>query len=91
MKTIESITDPIQRKDYLLDLLRDNECQVTFTKVDGTVRSMPCTLKESRLPAKPVTESTKKKSNPDLISVFCTDKNEWRSFRVANVTNIEIL
>jgi uncharacterized protein YdaU (DUF1376 family) len=26
-----------------------------------------------------------KKVNPDIMSVWCLDKKEWRSFRIANV------
>lgn len=69
--------------------------EVTFTKVDGTVRSMPCTLNEAMLPvveqiipAADAPPPRVKKFNPAVISVFCTDKQEWRSFRVENVISV---
>ena len=70
---------------------------VEFTKVDGTVRSMPCTLSETLIPPPPVHETNtdnpidfpapkkEKKQNPDVMNVWCLDKKEWRSFRIANV------
>lgn len=69
--------------------------EVTFTKVDGTVRTMPCTLNEALLPVveqiTPTADTLPprvKKHNPAVMSVFCTDKQEWRSFRVENVISV---
>ena len=84
-------------RDQLSVLLHTGECVVEFTKVDGSVRSMPCTLNEALLPPSPVhitntdnpidfpIPKREKKSNPDIMSVWCLDKKEWRSFRIANV------
>lgn len=81
-----------QRGQYIKDLLVNNHCEVTFTKVDGTVRVMPCTLQATVLPPVPVTETKKeRKVNTENISAWCTDKKEWRSFKIANVTNIRII
>jgi hypothetical protein len=86
----------ITRKQ-LSELLHTGECVVEFTKVDGTVRTMPCTLNEALLPPAPVhitntdnpidfpAPKKEKKVNPDIMSVWCLDKKEWRSFRIANV------
>ena len=91
-ETFLSLLELDQRREYLINLLKENEYTVTFTKVDGTVRSMPCTLDAARLPAQVVTESKKTRAfKPDVVSVFCTDKGEWRSFRVMNVTDIQVL
>ena len=84
-------------REQLSELLHTGECVVEFTKVDGTVRSMPCTLSETLIPPTPVHETNtdnpidfptpkrEKKQNPDVMSVWCLDKKEWRSFRIANV------
>jgi len=75
----------------IVDLLHNNDCEVTFTKLDGSVRVMPCTLRSEALPAK-LNESKKTKAkNETVISAYCLDKQEWRSFKVANVTKIEII
>jgi hypothetical protein len=76
----------------ILDLLHQNDCEVTFTKVDGSVRVMPCTLRTAAMPARDVEKfHSTRPLNETVISAFCLDKNEWRSFRVANVTNVRVL
>ena len=66
---------------------------ITFTKVDGTERTMPCTLDPTLLPAVELIENEDKrvprKLNIDTLRVFVTDINEWRSFRIENLKNIE--
>lgn len=85
-------------KEEIGKILRDNVCEVTFTKVNGEKRVMPCTLKTSIVPPTPEPKNLAegevpkvKKSNPDTMSVWCLDKKEWRSFRVANVTEIKVI
>ncbi len=78
-------------RDEIVSMLEQGICTVTFTKVNGELRHMPCTLKTDLLPAV-VSESgadKKKKINTDNLSVWCTDKNEWRSFKVANVQEVK--
>jgi acyl-ACP thioesterase len=79
-------------KEELILLLKDNVCAVTFTKVNGETRTMPCTLREDLVPAyerkTPVKEATAKESA--TLSVWCTDKAAWRSFRVDSVIKLEI-
>lgn len=71
------------------------QCRVTFTKVDGTLRVMRCTLKAEFLP-----ESARPKSGALLtegdgaserISVWDLDIGDWRGFRVDSVQMFEIL
>lgn len=83
-------TDVINRR--LRDILAENACEVTFTKVDGTVRTMRCTLRAADLPLREATESIKTtKYNPDTLSVFDSEKKSWRSFRIENVISVQIL
>lgn len=79
-----------KRREILDKMLKRNVCDVTFTKVNGEIRRMPCTLREDLVPTVSEKENTtqKKKHNADTMSVWCTDKNEWRSFRLANVTEV---
>jgi hypothetical protein len=88
-------------REGLHKMLVENECIVEFTKVNGDKREMPCTLKESLIPPQPikvhVTNTDNpvdfpkvKKDNPATMSVWCTDKQAWRSFRVSNVTSVKV-
>jgi hypothetical protein len=63
---------------------------VTFTKVNGEERSMPCTLRPDMLPPQEVKESNKQ-VNESIVSAWVTDINQWRSFRVDNLLSMEVL
>ena len=76
-------------KDILLTALKNNICAVTFTKINGEKRVMPCTLKEDIIPKQE--HRGTKKPNDAVVSVWCVDKSEWRSFRVDNVLDLEIV
>jgi hypothetical protein len=75
-------------RNILIEALTKHECTVTFTKVNGETRVMPCTLKEDVIPN--VEHKGTKKSNDAVVSVRCLDKKEWRSFRVDNVVDLQI-
>jgi hypothetical protein len=89
----------LYNREQLTEMLRNNVCEVTFTKVNGETRTMPCTLSETIIPPAPVHATNTdnsvdfpktRKVNTNTVSAWCTDKKEWRSFRVANVTNVAI-
>ena len=83
--------------EALRTLLLENECVVEFTKVNGEVRSMPCTLNPRIVPPPPEPKVLAKdeilkvkKENLDVMNVWCLDKKEWRSFRIANVISAKV-
>jgi len=80
-----------ERYTYFRQQLQDNICEVTFTKVNGEVRVMPCTLRADILPVVENKQTKVSEPKTETISVFCTDKKEWRSFRTMNVTGLVIL
>ena len=82
-----------ERRAQLETLFKENQMvEVTFTKVDGSIRVMPCTLNPDLVPKVEVTEGKRTKApNPNTMSVFCTDKAEWRSFRIDNVITAKAL
>ena len=65
---------------------------VTFTKKDGSSRSMQCTLSEGRIPAEkqPKNQEASSQTSGSAVRVFDTDKQEWRSFRWDSITNVTI-
>ena len=67
--------------DMLRDMLRGGVCEVTFTKINGDLRTMPCTLKEDMLPPQVIVEGEEKrerKVSDTSLAVFVTDISEWR-------------
>ena len=85
-------TDIKSRWHEIFHLLGQHQCEVTFTKVDGSQRVMPCTLKSELLPARELTEHHSTRAiNYTTLSVWCLDQSAWRSFKVANVTHIRVL
>jgi len=83
--------------EALRTLLLENECIVEFTKVNGEVRSMPCTLNPRIVPPAPEPKVLAedeilkvKKENLNVMNVWCLDKKEWRSFRIANVISAKV-
>jgi hypothetical protein len=61
---------------------------VVFKKVDGTQRTMKCTLSEALLPPRTVTESNRK-INEGIQTVFDLESNQWRSFKWDNFISFE--
>jgi hypothetical protein len=90
--TVEGL-DLDDRNREIRHLLSEHDCEITFTKVDGSVRTMPCTLRTEAMPQRVVTEEhqTTKLYKPETLSVWCLDKSEWRSFKVANVQRVRVL
>ena len=74
----------------LIEALKAHKCIVKFTKVDGTVREMPCTLREDIVPKYEHKTEKPKKPNDQVLSVWCTDVNAWRSFRVDSVQELRL-
>ena len=80
------------REREITHLLYEHDCEVIFTKKDGTVRVMPCTLRKEAMPQREATALHETKLyKPETITVWCLDSSAWRSFRVANVKEIRVL
>ena len=79
-------------KDNLLDMLRNNIVTVTFTKVNGEERTMKCTLMSEYVPNAPTNNGQVllQESESKAVSVWDTEMNGWRSFRVDSVKSISM-
>ena len=80
----------------LKDLLRESVIRVNFTKADGTVRDLKCTLvydlipMEQRPADKMPTRNSSRPENFDTITVFDVENAGWRSFRLDSINFIEV-
>jgi hypothetical protein len=74
----------------LREILLKHETDIDFTKVDGSERTMKCSLRGDLLPltAESVVKSKSKKDNPNVIAVFDLEKQEWRSIRLDSIKKI---
>jgi len=79
-------------REDIVDRLKQGLLEVTFNKVNGDERVMTCTLQEGVIPAAtkkdPLSLKRVREVNPEVVSVWDTNATGWRSFRVANVTNV---
>ena len=79
--------NPHYPRSEMVDMLRQQVCQVRFIKVNGEERDMQCTLKNDLIPEnkKPTADDNGVQATLGVIKVFDIDKQDWRSFRVENV------
>lgn len=80
-------------KENLIDMLRNNVVTVTFTKLDGSERIMKCTLLGEYVPTPTSNRQMllqENKGTDNNISVWDTETQGWRSFRVSSVKSISV-
>lgn len=73
--------------EQIKEQMRSGVVLVTFKKVDGSLRTMECTLAEYLLPP---TAGAGKAHNEDVVIVFDIEKESWRSFRKDSVISVEV-
>jgi hypothetical protein len=64
--------------------LRSTICQIKFTKTDGTIRVMNCTLNENMIPSTEQVEGMETQTraeNTRVQKVYDIEAKGWRSFR----------
>lgn len=85
------MTEEAFTKEKIRDMLREEVCLVTFTKVNGEERDMACTLLESRVPDDKKPKGTGAPENESVLRVFDVEKSDWRSFRIDSVKRVVVL
>lgn len=85
----------IPTRDELISLLKDNVVEITFTKLNGDERVMPCTLKEDLLPPakkdEPLTQKKVREISDAVIPVWALESKGFRSFRYDRVKKVTVL
>lgn len=78
--------DSPEFRKWLVGLLQTEDCTISFTKADGTTRTMKCTLR------KDVTEQYELKGGwkktADILAVWDLEENGWRSFRYDSLISV---
>ena len=78
-----------------MEMLHKEVVEVTFLKLDGEERKMPCTLIPSFLPpAKkddPLTQKKVREISDKVVAVWAIESKGFRSFRYDRVTNVKVL
>ena len=83
-------------KYQLKEDLQNGVVTVVFEKVDGTERTMNCTLSDLYVPqvlteydddGNPIVK-TPRKTNDNVVNVWDIDNSGWRSFRLDSVKQI---
>lgn len=83
------------RYNLITAMLADYSCVVDFKKINGDIRSMPCTQREDLMPVSSVVVADEildngRQKNFETITVWCTDKSAWRAMKTANVTAVKV-
>ena len=85
----------IPSRDDLMEMLRKEVMEVTFLKLNGDERKMPCTLIASFLPpAKkddPMTQKKVREVSDKVCAVWAVEAKGFRSFRYDRVTKTEVI
>ena len=74
---------------WLTGVLKEGSIKITFQKKDGSERVMLATLKEEVVPKYEKKTDREKTKTQETMSVFDLEKEEWRSFRLDSLKQIE--
>lgn len=75
-------------KEKILEQLQTGVVLVTFTKADGSLRDMKCTLQPRLLPTSLKESTIKIDSESDALRVYDLEADGWRSFKISRLISI---
>lgn len=75
-------------RKWLTGLLKERVVDLKFEKKDGSIRFMTATLKSDMVVEYEKKTDKEKAINEEVMAVFDLDKNEWRSFRLESLKEI---
>lgn len=75
-------------KEKILEQLQTGVALVTFTKADGSLRDMKCTLQPRLLPAQLKESTVKLDPQSDALRVYDLEADGWRSFKISRLISI---
>tara|TARA_S200002703_G_scaffold92916_2_gene80321 strand:- start:186 stop:491 length:306 start_codon:yes stop_codon:yes gene_type:complete len=89
---IEEAEERMRQKAQIHQGLTAGIIEVSFTKKDGTDRTMKCTLNNQYLPEQKdlKDEIDKRNKSDEVIAVWDIEKEGWRSFRWDSVKGYKV-
>jgi hypothetical protein len=85
----------IPTREELMEMLRKEVVEVTFTKLNGDERTMPCTLIPGMLPPATKEDTITQKKVRELSEAVCAvwaiESQGFRSFRYDRIKAVKIL
>lgn len=85
----------IPTKEELMEMLRKEVVEVTFKKLNGDERKMPCTLMPSFLPPAtkddPMSQKKVREISDKVVAVWAIESKGFRSFRYDRITKVEVV
>jgi len=76
-------------REAIVEMLREGVVRVKFTKKDGDIRDMKCTLLSSHIPQDKQPKGTAGPIDESVVRVYDVVPEGWRSFVLANVISVE--
>jgi len=80
-----------QKYNLAVSALKEQQCVINFTKVNGEERNMVCTLQDVHMPAAGqmlLEEIADTSVNHNIVTVWCLENQAWRSMRTENINYI---
>jgi len=72
-------------------ILSENVCVVTFKKVSGEERVIKGTTIVDYIPSDLLSLNTETKQHNGVVRIFDLESNGWRSFRLENLIELEVV
>jgi hypothetical protein len=75
-------------RSTVIEQLKSEIINITFTKVDGSTRNMKATLSENEIPATSSSSNTALKAPQTYQAVWDTEASGWRSFKWDSIKEV---
>ena len=75
-------------KQKIQEQLQNGVALVTFTKADGSLRDMKCTLQPRLLPTSLKESTINIDQESDVLRVYDLETDGWRSFKISRLISI---
>ena len=76
-------------RQEMIEELKQHTVHIEFEKANGDVRLMLATLNPDIIPSTESTGESTRKPNENVITVWDTEKNDWRAFRLDRLRNFD--